>query len=74
MKKLTALIIMDGYGIAADGEVNCIGSGLSPAVRTQKENYTFTSFQPSGLAVGPRAGPMGTSEVVKLTCVAGRIE
>lgn len=73
MKKLTALIIMDGYGIAADGEGNCIGRDLSPEVKALKENYSFTSLEASGLAVGLPEGQMGNSEVGHLNIGAGRI-
>lgn len=73
MKKLTALIIMDGYGIATDGEGNCIGRDLSPEVKALKENYSFTSLEASGLAVGLPEGQMGNSEVGHLNIGAGRI-
>lgn len=73
MKKLTALIIMDGYGIAPDSEGNCIGEKLSPNVHRLFEKYPSTKLQASGLAVGLPDGQMGNSEVGHLNIGAGRV-
>ncbi len=72
-KKMTALVIMDGYGYAPDGEGNCIGSKGSRYVRYLTENYPSATLEASGLAVGLPAGQMGNSEVGHLNIGAGRI-
>ncbi len=72
-KKMTALVIMDGYGYAPDGEGNCIGSKGSRYVRYLTENYPSSTLEASGLAVGLPDGQMGNSEVGHLNIGAGRI-
>ena len=72
-KRITALVIMDGYGYAADGEGNCIGSQGSPYIKYLTENYPSARLEASGLAVGLPEGQMGNSEVGHLNIGAGRV-
>ena len=62
-KRLTALIIMDGYGLSKEEKGNAIGVECSPYVRYLMHNYPTTTLNASGLAVGLPEGQMGNSEV-----------
>jgi len=73
MKKITALVIMDGYGLSKETEGNAIGENCSPYIRYLMENYPHTTLDASGLAVGLPEGQMGNSEVGHLNIGAGRI-
>ncbi|MBQ2723300.1 MAG: 2,3-bisphosphoglycerate-independent phosphoglycerate mutase [Clostridia bacterium] len=73
MKKLTALIIMDGYGLSQETEGNAIGPDCSPYVRFLRQNYPNSTLDASGLAVGLPEGQMGNSEVGHLNMGAGRV-
>lgn len=73
MKKLTALIIMDGYGLSKETVGNAIGENCSPYIRYLMENFPNTSLNASGLAVGLPEGQMGNSEVGHLNIGAGRV-
>ena len=73
MKKITALIIMDGYGLAPDGKGNTIGSDGSPYIKYLRHNYPSTTLEASGMAVGLPEGQMGNSEVGHLNIGAGRV-
>lgn len=72
-KKITALIIMDGYGYAKNGDGNCIGEHGSSFVEYLSTHYPSTTLEASGLAVGLPSGQMGNSEVGHLNIGAGRI-
>lgn len=72
-KKLTALIIMDGYGLSKEEKGNCVGVDCSPYVRFLRENFPSTTLDASGLAVGLPEGQMGNSEVGHLNMGAGRV-
>lgn len=73
MKKITALIIMDGYGLAEDGKGNTIGKEGSPYIKYLRNNYPSTTLNASGMAVGLPEGQMGNSEVGHLNIGAGRV-
>ncbi len=73
MKKITALIIMDGYGLSDKTKGNAIGPDCSPYVRYLRNNYPSSILQASGLAVGLPDGQMGNSEVGHLNIGAGRV-
>ncbi len=73
MKKLTALVIMDGYGISSEKKGNAITPELSPYVRFLMQNYPSTQINASGLFVGLPEGQMGNSEVGHLNMGAGRV-
>ena len=72
-KKITALIIMDGYGLSKETNGNAIGVECSPYVRFLMNNYPTTTLDASGLAVGLPEGQMGNSEVGHLNIGAGRV-
>ena len=72
-KQITALIIMDGYGLSNDAKGNAIGVECSPFVRYLMNNYPSTTLDASGLAVGLPEGQMGNSEVGHLNIGAGRV-
>lgn len=72
-KKITALIIMDGYGLSKEEKGNAVGVNCSPYVRFLMENYPTTQLDASGLAVGLPEGQMGNSEVGHLNIGAGRV-
>ncbi len=72
-KKLTALIIMDGYGLSKEERGNAIGTECSPFIHYLMTNYPTTTLNASGLAVGLPEGQMGNSEVGHLNIGAGRV-
>ena len=72
-KTITALIIMDGYGLSKEVKGNAIGVDCSPYVRYLMNNYPNTQLSASGLAVGLPEGQMGNSEVGHLNIGAGRV-
>ncbi len=72
-KKITALIIMDGYGLSKDEKGNAVGVNCSPYVRYLLQNFPSTQLEASGLAVGLPEGQMGNSEVGHLNIGAGRV-
>ncbi len=72
-KKITALIIMDGYGLSNQEEGNAIGVSCSPYVHYLMTHYPTTTLDASGLAVGLPEGQMGNSEVGHLNIGAGRV-
>ncbi|MEG1923358.1 MAG: 2,3-bisphosphoglycerate-independent phosphoglycerate mutase [Clostridia bacterium] len=71
-KTMTALIIMDGYGLAPNCKGNCIGDG-SLNIKYLMENYPHSTLDASGLSVGLPDGQMGNSEVGHLNIGAGRV-
>lgn len=74
MKKTPyALIIMDGYGLAAAGKGNAISIDGSKNVNEYLKNYPSATLGASGLSVGLPDGQMGNSEVGHLNMGAGRI-
>ena len=72
-KKLTALIIMDGYALSKQTKGNAIGPDCSPYVKYLMNTYPTTTLDASGLAVGLPEGQMGNSEVGHLNIGAGRV-
>lgn len=73
MKKPYAIIIMDGYGIAAPSKGNAIALDGSKNVEYLEKNYPHTQLGASGMSVGLPDGQMGNSEVGHLNIGAGRI-
>lgn len=73
MKKITALIIMDGYGLSKNAVGNAVGTECSPYVHYLMTNYPSSQLDASGLAVGLPEGQMGNSEVGHLNIGAGRV-
>lgn len=70
---LTALIIMDGFGITDVKEGNAIYAEKTPNVCKLAKEYPYTTIGASGMAVGLPEGQMGNSEVGHLNMGAGRV-
>lgn len=73
MKNITALIIMDGYGLSSSTVGNAVGADCSPYINYLMNNYPTTQLDASGMAVGLPDGQMGNSEVGHLNMGAGRV-
>ena len=71
--KRTALLILDGWGIARNKNVSAIDKAKTPFVDSLYHDYPNTKLQASGLAVGLPEGQMGNSEVGHMNLGAGRI-
>lgn len=72
-KTLTALLIMDGFGINPVHEGNAIFQAGTPVLDKLMAKYPHTLLGASGLDVGLPDGQMGNSEVGHLNIGAGRI-
>ncbi len=74
-KKLTALMILDGFGYSKDTEAqgNAVRASKIKNVLSLKKEYPHTLIGASGLSVGLPDGQMGNSEVGHLNIGAGRI-
>ena len=68
-----ALVIMDGYGLAAPGPGNAIWLARTPNLDRIFAEWPTSSLACSGLAVGLPEGQMGNSEVGHLNIGAGRV-
>lgn len=73
MRKLTALIILDGWGIGPDYFGNAIKRARTPNYDLLIRKYPNTTLSASGYDVGLPKGQMGNSEVGHLNLGAGRI-
>ncbi len=72
-KKLTMLMILDGFGINDKEEGNAVKIANTPVLdKLMKQNPT-TIIKTSGLDVGLPSGQMGNSEVGHTNIGAGRI-
>ena len=67
------LCIMDGFGLANEGQDNAISCANTPHLDALKAKYPYTTLGASGEDVGLPAGQMGNSEVGHLNIGAGRI-
>jgi len=72
-KTMTALIIMDGFGINPAHKGNAIYQAGTPHLDELMKKYPHTQIGASGLDVGLPDGQMGNSEVGHLNIGAGRI-
>ena len=70
---LVALVILDGWGIAAPGPGNAVELAETPVFDALWARYPHTTLDASGEAVGLPDGQMGNSEVGHLTIGSGRI-
>jgi 2,3-bisphosphoglycerate-independent phosphoglycerate mutase len=70
---LVALVILDGWGIAAPGPGNAVDLAETPVFDALWARYPHTTLDASGEAVGLPDGQMGNSEVGHLTIGSGRI-
>lgn len=73
MNKVTALIILDGWGMGKDYEGNAIYRAKTPNFDVLMRKYPNTVLSASGYDVGLPKGQMGNSEVGHLNIGAGRI-
>ena len=73
LKKLTALIIMDGFGCNPDSYGNAIMPQNTKHLRTIWDAYPHTQIGASGRDVGLPSGQMGNSEVGHTNIGAGRV-
>ncbi|MDD3409720.1 MAG: 2,3-bisphosphoglycerate-independent phosphoglycerate mutase [Eubacteriales bacterium] len=72
-KTMTALIIMDGFGINPAHEGNAIYQAGTPNLDKLMAKYPHTQLGASSMDVGLPDGQMGNSEVGHLNIGAGRI-
>lgn len=72
-KKITALMILDGFGVREAAEGNAIQLEGTPNIDALKAAYPYTTLGASGMSVGLPDGQMGNSEVGHLNIGAGRI-
>ncbi len=72
-KKMTALIIMDGFGINETVEGNAIIAAGTPELDKLSAKFPTCQLGASGMDVGLPDGQMGNSEVGHLNIGAGRI-
>ncbi len=72
-KTMTALIIMDGFGLNPSHEGNAIFRQGTPNLDKLLQTYPHTQLGASGMNVGLPDGQMGNSEVGHLNIGAGRI-
>lgn len=75
MSQKVILIIMDGWGIAKNGEEDrsAVLAANTPFYDRILQQYPHSKLEASGLAVGLPAGQMGNSEVGHTNLGAGRI-
>ena len=73
MNNVTALIILDGWGVGKDYEGNAIKRAKTPNFDVLMRKYPNTVLSASGYDVGLPKGQMGNSEVGHLNIGAGRI-
>lgn len=73
MKKPIALIILDGYGLAAKGNCNAVCQASTPVMDRLMAECPWQPIRCSGLDVGLPDGQMGNSEVGHTNIGAGRI-
>ena len=69
----TMLMILDGFGINPNKEVNAIAKAKTPHFDEIFKAYPHTELAASGLAVGLPEGQMGNSEVGHTNIGAGRV-
>ncbi|MBI4591998.1 2,3-bisphosphoglycerate-independent phosphoglycerate mutase [Candidatus Uhrbacteria bacterium] len=73
LKKPTVLIVIDGFGVAPDGEGNAITRADTPQYDRLIRTYPTMTLRASGEEVGLSWGEMGNSEVGHLAIGAGRV-
>ena len=72
-RKLTMLMILDGFGINERKEGNAIAMANTPVIDKLLKTNPNTTIKTSGLDVGLPEGQMGNSEVGHTNIGAGRI-
>lgn len=68
-----ALIVLDGWGIAPDGNGNAVSLATTPVMNDLVQRYPSSRLLTSGEDVGLPPGQMGNSEVGHLNLGAGRV-
>ena len=68
-----ALVILDGWGLAADGPGNAVAQADTPVFDELWETFPRTTLSASGRDVGLPDGQMGNSEVGHLNLGAGAV-
>jgi len=68
-----ALVVLDGWGLAAPGPGNAVSQADTPVFDRLWERYPHTTLSASGRDVGLPDGQMGNSEVGHLNLGAGAI-
>lgn len=71
--RLCMLMILDGWGIEAQGDGNAVSLARTPTLDRLSAEYPTTRLRCSGESVGLPGGIMGNSEVGHLNIGAGRI-
>ncbi|MGH7163572.1 MAG: 2,3-bisphosphoglycerate-independent phosphoglycerate mutase, partial [Planctomycetota bacterium] len=69
----TALVILDGWGLAPAGPGNCVRLARTPVVDRLDATCPATTLVTSGRSVGLPDGQMGNSEVGHLALGSGRV-
>lgn len=73
MSKKAILAILDGWGLGMNPDVSAIDKANTPFIDNCLKNFSHTTLEASGLAVGLPAGQMGNSEVGHMNLGAGRV-
>lgn len=73
MKPITALIIMDGFGLTEPSPTNAVSTANTPVLDGLLGRWPNTRISASGLDVGLPAGQIGNSEVGHTNIGAGRV-
>lgn len=73
MRNTVVLMVLDGWGIGAQGESNPIHVAKPKNIEYVKNNFPSGALQASGIAVGLPWGEEGNSEVGHLTMGAGKV-
>jgi 2,3-bisphosphoglycerate-independent phosphoglycerate mutase len=68
-----ALIVLDGWGLAADGPGNAVSLASTPVFDSLWSSFPHTTLLACGRAVGLPEGQMGNSEVGHLNLGAGAV-
>lgn len=71
--KPVVLLIVDGFGIAPDGDGNAVTRAKMPNFKKFVQSYPAMTLRASGEEVGLSWGEMGNSEVGHLAIGAGRV-
>lgn len=69
----TVMIILDGWGVAAENDGNAIAKAFTPYYDEIRNNYPWTKIEASGLAVGLEPGTPGNAELGHMNLGAGRV-
>ncbi len=67
------LLVLDGFGVAPDGEGNAITRAQTPTFHMLTQRYPSMTLRASSEEVGLNWGEMGNSEVGHLAIGAGRV-